>query len=641
MRQSPFYLTKSRFKSALECPTKLFYTSNDDYANTMKEDDFLMALAEGGFQVGELAKYYHRGGLDIKSLHYEESLAETNALLKEENVIIYEPAIQFENFFIRVDVLVKTGNKIDLIEVKAKSFKSREEFYSKKGYIDSHWRPYLYDIAFQNWMTNQAFPDWEITPYLMLADQNKRTSVDGLNQLFMVEKDAKGRKSVKVNEEITKELLGDEILIKVNVSQPVQMIWDGKDIDPANKTIEDQRDFADRARLYAKYYKNDERYPVSLGLKCKHCEFKNDSKPELKSGFEECWEFVYPDFNPNEPHLFKIWNFRKSANLIDQGVIYQKDIYEGEFVNELNPRQLLQVEKTVNRSNTEDIKPELFTEMDRWNFPYHFIDFETSMVAVPFYKGRHPYEQIAFQFSCHTLYENGKIEHVEWIETERGKFPNYDFVKALKSVLDKDEGTIFRYAAHENTVLRQIQSQMVDDNEEKFGEWIEWIDSIVEWKDEDTGEEFEGDRNMVDMLKLVREYYYHPAMGGSNSIKAVLPAIFSTSEFIKHRYQNAVGYGINLKDEILWKMNDATGEPYDPYKLLPNKFEDLNLAPEDILFEGGNIQDGSGALTAFGKMQFTEMGEKERMALKEALLQYCELDTLAMVMIYEHWNSLK
>ncbi|MDP7197800.1 MAG: DUF2779 domain-containing protein, partial [SAR202 cluster bacterium] len=98
MRQKPFYLTKSRFKSALECPTKLFYTSNDDYANTMDEDEFLMALAEGGFQVGELAKYYHPGGHDIISLHYKESLEETNDLLQKENIIIYEPAIQFENF---------------------------------------------------------------------------------------------------------------------------------------------------------------------------------------------------------------------------------------------------------------------------------------------------------------------------------------------------------------------------------------------------------------------------------------------------------------------------------------------------------------------------------------------------------------
>ena len=84
-------------------------------------------------------------------------------------------------------------------------------------------------------------------------------------------------------------------------------------------------------------------------------------------------------------------------------------------------------------------------------------------------------------FSCHSIDKYGRIEHKEWIDTKQGKFPNYDFVKALKSILDKDNGTIFRYADHENTVLRQIQRQMIDDNEEKNGEWIEWIDNITQW----------------------------------------------------------------------------------------------------------------------------------------------------------------
>jgi len=51
------YLTKSRFKLALECLTKLYYTRKDDYADESIDDSFLIALAEGGFQVGELAKF--------------------------------------------------------------------------------------------------------------------------------------------------------------------------------------------------------------------------------------------------------------------------------------------------------------------------------------------------------------------------------------------------------------------------------------------------------------------------------------------------------------------------------------------------------------------------------------------------------
>jgi hypothetical protein len=121
------YLTKSRFKLALECPTKLYYTRKKEYPDNKQDDSFLQTLAEGGFQVGELAKCYFPGGHDITSLDYKKSLAETNKLLQQENVIIYEPAIRFQNLFIRVDVLVKTGNLVKLIEVKAKSYSEDED----------------------------------------------------------------------------------------------------------------------------------------------------------------------------------------------------------------------------------------------------------------------------------------------------------------------------------------------------------------------------------------------------------------------------------------------------------------------------------------------------------------------------------
>lgn len=56
------FLTKSRFKIALSCPTKLFFTGKDSYPDSSSEDTFLEALAEGGYQVGELAKHYFHGG---------------------------------------------------------------------------------------------------------------------------------------------------------------------------------------------------------------------------------------------------------------------------------------------------------------------------------------------------------------------------------------------------------------------------------------------------------------------------------------------------------------------------------------------------------------------------------------------------
>ena len=42
------YLTKSRFKLAVECPTKLFYGGKGrEYRDQMAENDFMAMLAEG------------------------------------------------------------------------------------------------------------------------------------------------------------------------------------------------------------------------------------------------------------------------------------------------------------------------------------------------------------------------------------------------------------------------------------------------------------------------------------------------------------------------------------------------------------------------------------------------------------------
>jgi hypothetical protein len=45
-------LTKSRFKLAVECPTKVFYSLDKRYVKSEDEDEFLQALADGGFQAG-------------------------------------------------------------------------------------------------------------------------------------------------------------------------------------------------------------------------------------------------------------------------------------------------------------------------------------------------------------------------------------------------------------------------------------------------------------------------------------------------------------------------------------------------------------------------------------------------------------
>ena len=61
---------------------------------------------------------------------------------------------------------------------------------------------------------------------------------------------------------------------------------------------------------------------------------------------------------------------------------------------------------------------------------------------------------------------------------------------------------------------------------------------------------------------------------------------------------------------------------------------------EKTISELESISDGGAALTAYGKIQYTDMSESEKEDIAKGLFHYCELDTLAMVMIYEHLKSL-
>jgi hypothetical protein len=77
----------------------------------------------------------------------------------------------------------------------------------------------------------------------------------------------------------------------------------------------------------------------------------------------------------------------------------------------------------------------------------------------------------------------------------------------------------------------------------------------------------------------------------------------------------------------------------DPYKLLPKLFEDIDLETAQSFITDDSINSGGAALTAFAKIQFTEISDLERDRVINGLLKYCELDTLAMVMIYEYWKN--
>jgi hypothetical protein len=231
-----------------------------------------------------------------------------------------------------------------------------------------------------------------------------------------------------------------------------------------------------------------------------------------------------------------------------------------------------------------------------------------------------------------------------------GVFPNFDFLRRLRQSLEGDSGTIFRYATHENTVLRQIRRQLEATPQPDQDELLKFIDSITQPCDGEDGEP--GSRNMIDLREVVLDLYYHPLMEGSNSIKKVIPAVLDESTFLKEKYSKSIyGRGMPVKslnfDEITWILRDPqTGRVLDPYKRLPPVFTDLDQTLfsgnglAGPLFDDDSIDDGGAAMTAWGRAQFTEMTDRERSAIEAALFMYCELDTLSMVWILEYWRSI-
>ena len=636
------YLTKSRFKLATECPTKLFYTGKSVYPDQSATDSFLAALAEGGFQVGELAKAYHPEGHDVEALDYITALEDTNALLKEENVTIFEAAVRFENLFIRIDVLRKRGNVFDLVEVKAKSFEDEEQFTARRsGKVSSEWKPYLIDVAFQEYVLRKAFPGSIVRPHLMLANKNKRTSVDGLNQHFKIEKNSSGRTQARMVGDVSPEALGSRILIEVDVRDYVQELQtDTYEVDGSTYS------FAEYINFLSNRYEADEKVTPQIECTvCAKCQFKATLEEEAQgklSGYKSCWKEAenFSDADFATPSVLDIWNFRKKQEFLEDNRFFMRDLEEDDFDLEkpTQARQWLQIEKTIENDTAPWIDFNgLRNAFASWQWPLHFIDFETSTVAIPFTKSRRPYEVVAFQFSHHQVNEDGSIGHVdEYLNVEPGVFPNFEFVRQLKASLDKDNGTIFRYAAHENTVLNQIRRQLEGCEEDVPGreDLIDWIKTITKCPDGQVG-----DRNMVDLLELVKQHYYQLDMGGSNSIKKVLPAVLNSSDYLQEKYCQPIYNSRNYSDQVWWQKDD-TGRVIDPYKLLPPIFADFSQDDLDKISLDESLADGAAAMTAYARLQFSDVSGTEREATRKALLRYCELDTLAMVMIWEAWSDV-
>lgn len=641
-------LTKSRFKMGFECSNKLFFSIQSDYPNSKIDDPFLEALAQGGFQVEELARAYYPQGKYYKDNSFED-------LLNRDHSVLFETPFTFENLYVRTDIVEKKNGVVRLIEVKAKSFdpSKENEFVAKRGGLVNKWKSYLYDLAFQKYVAQLQYPQLTFKSYFLLPNINKKASVDGLNQLFGLSN--KGNRYIRqTSNELNFQEIGDSILELVDVDYMIDDILNDKFPLKSTPQFKDLVKKLNEVLIYKQYPGEKIRATI-----CKKCEFKATTEQlqnGFKSGFNYCFskQFGWSEKDFDKPNILDIWNFKAADKLFENQKYFLSDLEKDDLKIEISAtrfsyseRQWIQIEKSQNQDQTYlALKEDLKAEMDQWVYPLHFIDFETHTSALPFNKGLKPYEQVAFQFSHHLVYEDGRIEHhSEWINAEPGHFPNFDFARALKKSLEKDSGSIFRYASHENTVLNKIIDQLNESEETDKMELIEFLNSITCEKSLRVGE-----RNMIDLQQMVKDYYYNPLTGGSNSLKFVLPAILASSPYLQNKYSQPIGkIGLNSKNfpsEHVWlafedEITTTTENPkvVNPYNRLPQLFENwTDEELEEVYFEGEKLENGGAAMMAYAKLQYVDMSPAEREVLKQGLLKYCELDTLAMVMLYEHFR---
>jgi len=206
------------------------------------------------------------------------------------------------------------------------------------------------------------------------------------------------------------------------------------------------------------------------------------------------------------------------------------------------------------KENVEWVSAKLGPLLKAVQYPVHHLDFETIMLPVPRFSDTRPYQALPVQWSNHIEQSAGELRHEEFLHKEVSDPREVLAISLLESLGER--GSICVYSPYERSILEQLAAALPSLRPA--------LSRIVS--------------RLWDLFPIIRDHYYHPAFGGSYSIKSVLPAIVPS------------------------------------------------LAYDDLA-----IQEGGHAASQYYRMVFVETDWVERATIQEALLRYCARDTLAMV----------
>jgi len=178
----------------------------------------------------------------------------------------------------------------------------------------------------------------------------------------------------------------------------------------------------------------------------------------------------------------------------------------------------------------EYVAPELAEELRQVEYPIHFLDFETIGPGIPRYANTKPYQTIPFQWSDHVLFENGKLDHREYLH-EEDTDPREQVARTLLETLG-DKGTIFMYTSYELDVTRGLSEGLP-----RYRQRL--LATLDRFKD---------------LYAAIKRHFYHPQFHGSFSLKAVLPALVPSM-----KYENlAIQEGTQASLEYLRMLDPST-----------------------------------------------------------------------------------
>jgi hypothetical protein len=573
-------LSKSDFKRGHECPFKLKY-ARLGYPSTRASDPAAAFFAQGGFMVEALA----------------------HAVLSEDPRVEFEKTLAHGPFHARVDAFMETEESIVLTEIKSGSYDSSKS--EAKVNPD-----YLLDIAFQVMVARLAFPGRRISARLCMVDASKSSSIEAIfSNIEILEGVVDKSQPRAVYRGGVDRLRKDHFLVIVDVDDLVE------DLIPEVMT---------EARVLVDFLagQRPDIEPKLAISTCKTCEFRvRDAKP---SGFDECW-----GGGGDQALSIDLYSIGRNAALQNS---IRSSWSEGKRSLSDIPWSLLQGDKVIDAarrnqhraatSGQEYVDPDLRSTLENLVFPIHFVDFETSAIPVPYFPGMKPYQSVMFQFSVHRVDtpDSRVLEHSEWIDLDN-VLPTRQFLLHLREQVG-ESGSIVTWSNHEVSKVKEAARYLrsIDLLEADLADWVDGFVGVVA-KD--------SPGRVVDFNMLSRSFFAHPKMNGSHSIKDVLDAIWSGSDHLWNHPWFA---------EYVVIGDD--GVPIDPYRALVRRNPaDLGLlsGSDD---DGLAVNQGVAAMKAYQALLFGKHRNDVDYArrLKRSLLDYCKLDTAAMVMVWMHWR---